>query len=173
MSKLIYACLFCIITIDGLAQVPPINWQLLDYKSDSVHGISIEKARLTLLKGKKPKQKVIVAIIDVGMDISHPAFKGAIWTNKKEIPDNGVDDDGNGYIDDIHGWNFVGDCEVETYDCVREYVKFKSTYENSTDTLNPKFRYWKEMKKQTEENLAVARRYYWTYRTGNYFIKAT
>ncbi|MBD1393412.1 S8 family serine peptidase [Mucilaginibacter glaciei] len=158
MSKIIFTCFLSLITVNGLAQVPPKNWQLLDYGNDSIHGMSVNKARVTLLKNLRPKRKVIVAIIDIGMDVSHPAFKGAIWTNQKEISGNGVDDDGNGYIDDVHGWNFVGDCEAETYDCVREYVKYKSIYENSTDSLTPKYRNWKEMKKQTEENLAFRKR---------------
>jgi|GEM_PF-4521291 len=118
MSKLIVMCIFSLITINGFGQVAPKNWQLLDFSLDGIHGISVKKARITLLINLKPKRKVIVAVMDVGMDVSHPALKGAIWTNQKEIPGNGVDDDSNGYIDDVHGWNFVGDCEAETYDCV-------------------------------------------------------
>lgn len=51
----------------------------------------------------------VVAVIDTGLDLSHSVFvdSGAIWTNPGEIPDNGIDDDGNGYVDDVHGWNFV------------------------------------------------------------------
>lgn len=154
MIKLIFSCLFLIITVALFAQVPPKNWQLLDYNANGVYGISAQKARLALLKDKKPKQKVIVAVIDVGMDISHPAFEGAIWTNEKEIADNGIDDDGNGYVDDVNGWNFVGNCEVETYDCIREYVKYKNTYANSNDSLNSHFKNWKEMKEQTEDFMA-------------------
>jgi hypothetical protein len=50
---------------------------------------------------------VIVAVIDAGIDISHPDLREAIWTNPREIPENGIDDDQNGFIDDVHGWNFV------------------------------------------------------------------
>jgi len=54
-------------------------------------------------------KKIIVAIIDTGMDITHPALKDNLWINPKEIPNNGIDDDGNGFIDDINGWNFVNE----------------------------------------------------------------
>jgi cell wall-associated protease len=147
----------CLFSLQVLGQQPPKNWQLLDYKTDSVYGLSVEKAYLSLLKYKKPKKKVIVALIDVGMDITHPAFKGAIWTNKKEIEGNGIDDDGNGYIDDLHGWNFIGECPVETYDCVREYVKLRKIYEHETDTLKPEVQQWLKMKRETDSLLTDRR----------------
>jgi len=50
---------------------------------------------------------LIIAVIDSGLNYDSPEFKDNIWTNTKEIPDNGIDDDKNGYIDDIHGWNFI------------------------------------------------------------------
>lgn len=81
------------------------NWQNLDLKTDSVFGISMEKTYAELLKGKKAVP-VIVAVIDGGVDINHEDLKSVIWTNPKEIPGNGKDDDGNGFVDDVHGWNF-------------------------------------------------------------------
>lgn len=83
------------------------NWQNLDLKTDSVFGISTEKAYTELLKGKKSKP-VVVGVLDGGVDINHEDLKRIIWTNKKEIAGNGKDDDKNGYIDDVHGWNFLG-----------------------------------------------------------------
>lgn len=59
-----------------------------------------------LLEASPSARPVTVAIIDTGVDIMHPALRNHIWTNENEIPDNGVDDDDNGYIDDIHGWDF-------------------------------------------------------------------
>lgn len=86
----------------------PANWYNLDLVKDGYFGISTEKAYSTLLNGKTPKQKIIVAVIDGGVDINHEDLKDVLWTNSKEIKGNGLDDDGNGYIDDIHGWNFIG-----------------------------------------------------------------
>ncbi len=148
-----FLSLYLFIT-NTMAQSPPKNWHLLDLKTDGVRGIGIEKAYTTLLKGKAPKEKVIVAVIDVGMDIAHPSTKANIWRNRKEIPDNGIDDDRNGYIDDVNGWNFMGDCKADTYDCVREFVRGRPLYEKSADTLNAKVRYWREMKRQTENMVA-------------------
>jgi subtilisin family serine protease len=55
----------------------------------------------------KGTEDVVVAVIDTGIDLSHPSLKDNIWTNSREIPGNGVDDDGNGFVDDVHGWNFA------------------------------------------------------------------
>jgi cell wall-associated protease len=82
------------------------DWFKLDPIADSIAGISFYKAR-ALLKDR-PSKPVIVAVIDNGVDIEHIALKAHIWTNGKEIPGNGIDDDHNGYIDDVHGWNFRG-----------------------------------------------------------------
>src|ERR1700760_1333828 len=83
------------------------HWQLLDYSQDSVYGASVNRAYKELLTGKKSRP-VIVAVIDEGVDIRHEDLKGHIWTNPKEIPGNGVDDDKDGYVDDVNGWNFLG-----------------------------------------------------------------
>lgn len=83
------------------------NWFNLDLSTDSVFGISTEKAYTELLKGKK-STPVIVAVADGGVDLNHEDLKRVIWTNKKEKAGNGKDDDKNGYIDDMHGWNFLG-----------------------------------------------------------------
>lgn len=68
---------------------------------------------------KKTSQPVIVAIVDSGMDIEHEDLKGKMWVNEKEIPGNGIDDDNNGYIDDIHGWNFLGNAKGENQNYAR------------------------------------------------------
>jgi cell wall-associated protease len=125
-------CLFT--SIHSLhAQTPKYTahgWQLKDYRTDSVFGMGVDRAYAELLKNKK-SYPVIVAIIDAGVDTAHEDLVGHIWTNSKEIPGNGIDDDHNGYIDDIHGWNFLGgkngrNIRVESYESYREYYRLKS-----------------------------------------------
>ncbi|HEX3080347.1 MAG TPA: hypothetical protein VHQ04_07790, partial [Puia sp.] len=103
------------------------GWQLLDYRTDSVFGAGINRAYAELLKGKTA-HPVIVAVIDMGVDTAHEDLEGHIWTNSREIPGNGIDDDHNGYVDDIHGWNFLGgkngkNINVESYESYREYYR--------------------------------------------------
>nr|WP_199078154.1 S8 family peptidase [Pedobacter sp. ASV19] len=106
LSKKIFGiALLAAVPFFSFAQKP--NWQNLDLKTDSTFGISTEKAYTELLKGKKSKP-VVVGVLDGGVDYNHEDLKRIIWVNKKEIPGNGKDDDKNGYIDDIHGWNFLG-----------------------------------------------------------------
>ncbi len=94
------------------------RWSHLDLSNDSIPGMSVDKAYAELLKDKKGTT-VIVGIVDSGVDIEHDDLKSVVWTNKKEIPGNGKDDDKNGYIDDIHGWNFLGDITKENYEYER------------------------------------------------------
>ncbi len=109
--------------------VLPPNWFNLDLDANGYFGISTEKAYQELLKGKTPKAKIIVAVIDGGTDIKHDDLKDVLWTNPKEIPGNGIDDDGNGYIDDIHGWNFIGSAKGNlAYDNL-ELVRIKRKFE--------------------------------------------
>jgi subtilisin family serine protease len=86
----------------------PIPWHHLAYEVDSVPGIALSQAR-SLLSEEAPAQRVKVAVLDCGVDATHPALAGAIHTNLNEIEGNGIDDDGNGYIDDVIGWNFMVD----------------------------------------------------------------
>ena len=93
------------------------NWHNLDPEIDSVPGTSVERAYDELLKDMKGKE-VIVAVIDTGLDIDHESLSNNIWINKDEKI-NGKDDDNNGYIDDIHGWNYLGSSYNETRDMTR------------------------------------------------------
>lgn len=117
------------------------NWQNLDLKKDSVFGIDTEKAYQELLKGKKSKT-VIVGVLDGGVDIEHEDLKRVIWTNTKEIAGNGKDDDKNGYIDDVHGWNFLGSAKGsvnhEALELTRILRRDKAKFENVTaETVKP------------------------------------
>jgi subtilisin family serine protease len=98
------------------------RWSHLDLVKDSIPGMSVDKAYAELLKNKK-STKVIVGVVDSGVDIDHNDLKGKIWTNTKEIPGNGIDDDKNGYVDDIHGWNFLGESNNENLELVRMLKK--------------------------------------------------
>jgi len=94
------------------------RWSHLDLIKDSIPGMSVDKAYAELLQGKTGK-KVIVGIVDSGVDIEHEDLKGMIWTNAKEIAGNGIDDDKNGFIDDVHGWNFLGNAVAENLEMTR------------------------------------------------------
>ncbi|MCL9769422.1 S8 family serine peptidase [Flavobacterium sp. HXWNR69] len=121
------------------------RWSHLDLVKDTLPGMSVDKAYKELLKGKKG-QKVIVGIVDSGVDINHEDLKAVIWTNPKEIAGNGIDDDKNGYIDDIHGWNFLGDAVHEQLEMTRivkkgpgtpDYEKAKAKLEEEIKGIQP------------------------------------
>lgn len=120
-----------------LKKETPKNWFLLDPQTDSVQGVSAEKTYQTLLKDQ-PSKTILVAVIDSGIDIDHEDLKSVIWTNEKEIAGNGLDDDKNGYIDDVHGWNFIGgkngNVDADTYELTREYIRLSKKF-LSIDTL--------------------------------------
>jgi len=144
-SSSLFKCLCCIIlmqivcTLSLQAQIqPPENWQHLDPVRDQVNGISLEKA-YAILPQSNPKP-VVVAIIDSGVDLNHEDLKYNIWVNHNELPGNGIDDDGNGYIDDVNGWNFIGgqngqNVNHETLEITRLYGKLKGKWEG----LHPDF----------------------------------
>ena len=94
------------------------NWGHLDLVADTIPGMSVDKAYSEIIKNKKGT-KTIVAVLDSGIDLSHEDLDDVLWTNTKEKAGNGIDDDGNGFIDDIHGYNFLG----ESYNEQLEYVR--------------------------------------------------
>jgi subtilisin family serine protease len=104
--------------VTPLAEKDLERWSHLDLAKDTVPGMSVDKAYAELLKGKK-STTVIVGIVDSGVDIRHEDLQGMIWNNPKEIAGNGIDDDNNGYIDDMHGWNFLGDSNNERLEMTR------------------------------------------------------
>src|SRR6185312_4458094 len=109
------------------------NWFNLDPYVNKVNGVGTERAYDELLKGKK-STTVIVGVIDSGVDFNHEDLKDIMWSNPKEIAGNGIDDDKNGYIDDIHGWNFLGgkdgkNVEKETLELTRVYRELKKKYD--------------------------------------------
>ncbi|WP_443939386.1 S8 family peptidase [Pedobacter sp. MW01-1-1] len=117
------------------AQKP--NWQNMDLKTDTLFGISTEKAYQELLKGRK-STRVIVAVNDGGVEGTHEDLKRIMWVNAKEKAGNGKDDDKNGYIDDINGWNFIGEpkgsINQETLEVTRIVRKGNVRFANTTES---------------------------------------
>ena len=128
-----------VIGLNGFAQTSakssvPKGWHQLDKKDDGYSGISLNKA-YDFIKTKKLKSKrVIVAVIDSGIDTLHEDLKPVLWINPKEIPGNGKDDDKNGYIDDVNGWNFLGgkdgsNVSVDSDEGARVYHNLKKIWD--------------------------------------------
>ena len=112
---------------------PPDNWQHLDKMKDGYMGVSADKVHAELLKGKKSKT-VVVAVLDSGVDAEHEDLKDIMWVNPGEIPGNNKDDDGNGYVDDVHGWNFIGgkdgkNVHHDQLEITRLYVHYKKQFD--------------------------------------------
>lgn len=112
------------------------DWFLKDPASQ-VYGIKLEQTYTELLKQKSPKKKIVVAVIDSGIDTAHEDLKPVLWRNEKEIIGNGIDDDKNGYVDDIHGWNFIGGKDgtnvgKDSYEAARVYYKYKAEFGDKT-----------------------------------------
>ena len=94
------------------------HWGHLDLQKDTIPGMSVDRAYSELLK-KKKGEVVIVAVIDSGIDLDHEDIKDVLWTNPNETPGDGIDNDSNGYIDDIHGYNFLGESYNEQMEMAR------------------------------------------------------
>lgn len=109
------------------------HWAHADLVADTIPGMSLDKA-YKFLEGKKGVT-VVVGVIDSGIDIEHEDLKDVLWTNTKEIAGNGIDDDNNGYVDDIHGWNFLGgngDAAPEQLEITRIVAKLNPRFEGKT-----------------------------------------
>lgn len=128
------------------------RWSDLDLVKDTVPGMSVDKAYKEFLKGKKGT-KIIVGVVDSGLDIDHEDLKGKIWTNKKEIPGNKIDDDKNGYVDDVHGWNFLGEGTDENLELTRIVKKGddgSATYKEAKAELDAKIAEMMQYKPQMD-----------------------
>jgi subtilisin family serine protease len=138
----------------------PDNWFNLDAKKDGVNGVSTEEAYKTILAGRK-SQTVIVAVLDSGVDYMHEDLKDVMWVNPGEIAGNGKDDDGNGYIDDIHGWSFIGgkkgNVNHDTYEMTREVKRLGAKYANvdaSKVKDKKEYAYYQTVKAAYDERVA-------------------
>tara|TARA_B100001939_G_scaffold226055_1_gene194582 strand:- start:429 stop:1904 length:1476 start_codon:yes stop_codon:yes gene_type:complete len=123
------------ISFSALSIAQPIEGTLNWYNQEG-QGMYTEKA-YNYLK-KKKSQTVIVGVIDSGVDIEHEDLKGQIWVNEDEIPNNGIDDDNNGYIDDVHGWNFLGNAKGEHVNDARlEKTRILAQLKDKYDGIDP------------------------------------
>ena len=168
----------------GFAQTSaPNGWHLKDQKGSGLYGISLDKA-YQFVKGKKG-QTVIVAVIDSGIDTLHEDLKQVLWTNPKEVPGNGIDDDGNGYVDDVHGWNFLGgrdgrNVKEDSYEAARVYHAGKAKFENASEaTLTGQeladYKEWKRARESVvsgvdENEMAMIRQIYPNLKKGDSII---
>jgi subtilisin family serine protease len=131
MKKIIFSVIVTAAAFSSFGQKAELNWYNKSPKGDKVYGTGADKA-YELLKDKKP-QEVVVAVIDSGVEVDHPDLKDVIWVNADEIPGNGIDDDNNGYIDDVHGWSFLGgvseDINHESMEIARMYHAARKKFE--------------------------------------------
>lgn len=142
----------------------PNGWHLQDRGTTGFYGISLDKA-YEYVKNR-PSKTVVVAVIDSGIDTTHEDLRGVLWTNPKEIPGNGIDDDKNGYVDDVHGWNFIGgkdgrNVKQDSYEAARVYHNGKARFENIDSlTLSPderrQYRDWLRAKAEVAEGVDPA-----------------
>ncbi|MFN0013266.1 MAG: S8 family peptidase [Saprospiraceae bacterium] len=149
---------FClpVVFLSAQGAKAPDNWFTLDQKTDNVLGTSSDQALAALKAKGKKGQTVIVAVLDSGVDSKHEDLKDIMWINPGETPGNGKDDDGNGYIDDIHGWNFLGgvtgeNVHHETLEMTREYVRLSKKFEGTKEKdlygdAKKEYAYYQEVK---------------------------
>ena len=165
--KLFFLGLCLIVFMPLIAQR---NWHLKDLHDDGFAGISLDKAYTLLKQNNRKATPVIVAILDSGVDTTHEDLKPFLWTNPDEIPNNGKDDDRNGFIDDIHGWNFLGNAkgeniDGETLEKTRLYARLSAKYQNIDSTKlslqeKQEWQLFKKVKEDYEKSLNQKKREY-------------
>lgn len=131
----LYVCTVSAQLIKQDNQIPKkqsdLDWYNCSFDQDGVYGAEVNKA-YDLLKGKKIKKRPVVALIGTGLDVEHEDLKQSIWFNPKEKA-NGKDDDKNGLVDDINGWNFLGGKDGQVMETLlkegdREFFRLKDKY---------------------------------------------
>ncbi len=125
-------------------------WHWKDLEKDGVHGVSLVQAQQLLTDIKLKPTNIIIAVLDGGIDTAHLQIKPYLWSNPKEIPGNALDDDKNGYIDDVHGWNFLGNATGENINKASdEKSRIYHRYKNEFKQANLDSTTWDRTKKQT------------------------
>ncbi|MEA1848464.1 S8 family serine peptidase [Chryseobacterium sp. MHB01] len=117
-----------------------MTWYHKDFATTKIYGVNTDNAYKYLeSKGLKPKT-VVVGVLDSGVQVDHPGLVKNVWSNPNEVPGNGKDDDGNGYIDDVHGWNFIGgkngDIDIDNMEVTRVVAKYKPVFEGEDSAKN-------------------------------------
>ena len=107
------------------------SWYHADILNDTVPGMSVERAYDSLIR-QQEGDTVIVAVVDSGVDIAHEDLDDKIWKNQDEVPGNNKDDDENGYIDDVYGWNFLGDINHENLEMTRILRDYEDRFEGKS-----------------------------------------
>ena len=143
------------------------TWPHRDLLTTGYPGISLAEA-YKALKGRKA-QTVIVGVVDSGVDINHEDLKSIIWTNPKEIPNNGIDDDKNGYVDDVHGWNFLGEINQDNLEYVRilkkgdtsdpDYKRADEKYDKEFKDANEKIELYSQIKERIAQSDALIQKH--------------
>ena len=158
-SSILAMGLLCVNSL--YAQKSPENW--FNLNSKEAPGIGTERAYQELLKGKTAR-KVIVAVIDSGVEPDHEDLKSVMWSNPGEVAGNGKDDDGNGYVDDVHGWNFIGSAKgnvkEDNLEITRLYRKYKKKEELKGKFTKEETAEWAKVKKDFEEKIEESSQQY-------------
>lgn len=138
------------------------GWHTWSSTDTEYKGIDLDLAYEQYLNSREPKKKVLVAIIDSGVDRFHEDLSDIIWVNKDETPLNGIDDDNNGYVDDIYGWNFIGGkdsshVENDSYELTRIYFEMNERFEGlNPDSISESdkedYEYYLALRKDHESN---------------------
>ena len=154
------------------------TWYHKDFSTTNVYGVNTNNAYKFLeSKGLKPRT-VVVGVLDSGVEVDHPGLINNMWKNPNEIPNNGIDDDKNGYVDDIYGWNFIGgktaDVDADNLEVTRMVKKYQPIFEGTDSAKNranqakmpEEYAMYQKSKKLFDEKGSEAKQYYYHYFSG-------
>ena len=148
------------------------TWYHKDFSTTNVYGVNTDNAYKFLeSKGLKPRT-IVVGVLDSGVEVDHPGLINNMWKNPNEIPNNGIDDDKNGYVDDIYGWNFIGgktaDVDADNLEVTRMVKKYQAIFEGTDSAKNranqakmpEEYAIYQKSKKLYDEKGSEAKQYY-------------
>ena len=148
------------------------TWYHKDFSTTNVYGVNTNNAYKFLeSKGLKPRT-VVVGVLDSGVEVDHPGLINNMWKNPNEIPNNGIDDDKNGYVDDVYGWNFIGgktaDVDADNLEVTRMVKKYQPIFEGTDSAKNranqakmpEEYAMYQKSKKLFDEKGSEVKQYY-------------